>query len=218
MDARFLIAARTAVMAAAMLAPGAPALAAAEAPARATAASRAVIPYTPAMTVRSLAGRADSDIVEFAPNRRMRVGDLRRLDAAASRMRGGERAAPAGLVAPPGRSGTPLRSGEDLNDALRRPGTEVFQLPSGRTVTAEQLRFVMPRVEARLGRAVTAPGQPAAGRVLRVDARTDWRAVLSRPDDTVLESPSGRRVTVGAIKRELAAATGQRATPAGSRP
>ncbi len=221
MQTRPLIAMRCGVLTVSMLAACAAASAAGETPARA--APVAVIAYTPGMTVRSLAGRADSALVELAPGRRTRVGDLRRLDAVAQRLRRTETPPPRGLRAAPARAGaTPLRSTDDIAAALRRPGTDVLQLPSGRTLTAEQLRFMIPRAERHLGRSIAAsPGPRLSPRpAIRVDAQTDWGAVLARPDDTLIESPSGRRVTVGALKRELAAQTGLRApAPAlGSRP
>lgn len=230
---------------AAMLATGAATLAAGQTPARAepspgrpeggshrtaghgvapvATAPAAVIAYTPGVTVRSLAGRAESDVVEMAPGRGTRVGDLRRLDAVAQRLRRTETPPPAGLRAAPAHSrATRLRNADDIAAALRRPGADVLQLPSGRTLTAEQLRFVMPRAERQLGRSIAAgPVSRLSPRpAIRVDAQTDWGAVLARPDDTLIESPTGRRISVGALKRELATQNERRApAPAiGSRP
>jgi hypothetical protein len=41
-----------------------------------------IVKYTPNMTVKSLVGRSDTDLVELKNGRHISVGDLRRLDAA----------------------------------------------------------------------------------------------------------------------------------------
>lgn len=183
--------------------------------------SAQVLKWAPGMRVSSLAGRAESDLVEFDGGRRIRVGDLRRLDVAAKRMRAAlsaRQAAPAGLRATPAATGERVGNASDLAGALSRGGAETLQLPSGRTLTAEQLRFLRPEVEKRLGRKLTtSPQAPSrAGPAIKVPrgvAREEWQALMQKPDDTLLESPSGKRVTVGEIKQQLAAARARRPTP-----
>ena len=102
-----------------------------------------------------------------------------------------------------------MNDSSELATALTRQGTQTLQLPSGRTLTAEQLRFLQPEVEKRLGRKLTAaPRAPdrsgPAIKVPRGVSKAQWDALLQKPDDTVLESPSGRRVTVGEVKQHLA--------------
>lgn len=181
--------------------------------------SAQILKWAPGMRVSALAGRADSDLVEFDGGRRMRVGDLRRLDAAAKRMRAAAagQAAPVGLRAVPAATGQRLSNASDLVGALKRPGTETLQLPSGRTLTAEQLRFLQPEVEKRLGRKLTAtPGAPdrsgPAIKVPRGVSAEEWNALMQKPAGTLLESPSGKRITVGEIKEQIAAARARQPT------
>jgi hypothetical protein len=160
--------------------------------------------FSPGMTSAAAAGRPDSDWVELPNQGRIRVGDWRRLDAAAQRMRAPQRGAPPGLRAAPAPSGTPVRDSAELQNALRLPGTQTIQLPSGRRLTAEQLRALEPQIEKRLGHRLSETTAARPGAVIKVDARSDWAAILKRPDNTVLESPSGKRITVSAVKREMA--------------
>ena len=65
--------------------------------------------FSPEMTSAAAAGRPDSDWLVLPSQRRIRVGDWRRLDAVAQRMRAPQRAVPPGLRAAPAPSGTPVR-------------------------------------------------------------------------------------------------------------
>ena len=172
---------------------------------RVVAPSAGVVKYTPNMRMTDLAGRPDTDFVELSNGRRMRVGDLRRLDAAAKKMRaaGAPRGLPPGLKTPPAATGVRIKSAADLSAALKRSGAETLQLPSGKRVTTDQLRFLQPEVEKRLGRRIgESARQPSrTGPAIKVNAQTNWREMLKRPNDTILESPSGKRITVGEIKQ-----------------
>ena len=186
-----------------------------------------VVKATPNLRMADLAGRSDSDVVEFPDKRRMRVGDLRRLDAAARKMRAAAptKSLPPGLKAAPATTGTRMNNAVDLAAALKRGGGDTLQLPSGRRVTADQLRFLQPEIEKRLGRKIDEPPrQPSrTGPAIKVSQNTtkdEWKDILQKPDETVLESPSGKRVTIGEIKQALAK-PGRRTTavrPQGVRP
>jgi hypothetical protein len=175
-----------------------------------------VLKFSPNLTRSAVLARPDTDLVEFSDGKRMRVGELRKLDAAAQRMRAAKptRSLPPGLKTPPAATGRLVQNRADLAAALRHPGNETLQLPLGRLVTADQLRFVQPEVEKRLGRRLSdaAPQPRRDGPAIKVNAQTDWREMLKRPDSTILESPSGKRVTVGEIKQSIAKSR-ERAAP-----
>jgi hypothetical protein len=64
----------------------------------------------------------------------------------------------------------------------------------------------------------TLPQRPdLSGAAIKVDANSDWKALLQRPDQTVLESPNGTRITVGELKKTLAAVDTSRPLPTGRR-
>jgi hypothetical protein len=173
-----------------------------------------VLKHTPSMRTSDLAGRPDTDLVEFADGRRVSVGALRRLAAAAPKLRAsGTYRVPAALRAAPAASGTRIDSAADLTAALARADSETVRLPSGRLATVGQIRFVLPRVPGRLAR----PGPPGpAIKVSRSTTADGWKGILQKPDGTVLESPNGTRITVGELKQALAG-TGKSAPPAPGR-
>src|SRR5262245_859143 len=186
----------------------------------ATPASPNVMKFSPNLNRSAVLARPDTDVVEFSDGKRMRVGELRKLDAAAQRMRAAKpkRALPPGLKTPPAATGRLVENRADLAAAVRRSGNETLQLPSGRLVTADQLRFVQPEVEKRLGHKLSdaAPRPRRDGPALKVNAQTDWREILKQPDSTILESQSGKRVTVGEVRQTLAKSR-ERAAPANLR-
>jgi len=174
-------------------------------------ATPAVIKINPQLTVLSLAGRPDSDLVELTNGRRINVGSLRKLKAAQLKMQAalpGSRLSPA-LQQKPAATGFAVGSAAELASALKRPGTDTVRFPSGRTATVDQIKFLQPFVEARLGRSLSSPGQQqsSAGATVKITNATskgDWLQILKLPGDTLLEAPDGKRMTVGALKMSLA--------------
>lgn len=177
----------------------------------------AVLKHTPNMRMTDLAGRPDTDQVEFSGGGRMSVGTIRRLEAAAQKLRTpGVYRIPAAVRTKPAATGTRLNNAADLAEALKRPDNETVQLPSGQRATVGQIKFVQPEVERQLGRKLTAiPSRPnLAGSTLKVTRNTtedEWKNILQKPDSTVIESPHGTRITVGELKQFL------RTTPANER-
>jgi hypothetical protein len=114
---------------------------------------------------------------------------------------------PAALKTKPASKGRLLNTQADIAAALKRPDNETVQLPSGRLVTVGQLKFVQPLVEKRLGRSLTQINQnnlegPAI-KVTKTTTKSEWITILRMPDSTVLESPNGKRITVGKLKQEM---------------
>lgn len=168
-----------------------------------------VIQYTPGLTIESLSGRPDTDLVQFPKGKPMTVGQIRRLQASAARLRAPRvDRTPEVLRHKPAPTGMPLRNASDLKEALKRPDTETVQFPSGRTATVGQIRLVRPLVEKRLGgRSLDSLMQrpslsgPAI-KVSKATTRKEWTDILKKPDTTVVETQSGKRATVGEIKEE----------------
>jgi hypothetical protein len=106
------------------------------------------------------------------------------------------------------------QNGFTMADALKRPGNEVIQVGS-RRYTADALRSIDQQLRAspaepkglldRTGRgAGTASAPAAAGPRLKVARGAKLSDVLSKPDNTVVETPSGKTATVGQIKQYMA--------------
>ena len=168
-----------------------------------------IIKYNSTITAQSLSGRPDSDFVEFSNGRRLRVKDIRRLQAVQQKMRAAMpgRLLPAALKVKPASTGRRINTQSDLAAALKRPDNETVQLPSGRLVTVGQIKFVQPLVEKRLGHSLTQVGQSnlegPAIKITKTTTKSEWVTILRMPDSTVLESPNGKRITVGKLKQEM---------------
>jgi hypothetical protein len=169
-----------------------------------------IIKYDSKITAYSLAGRPDSDFVEFSNGRRLSVGDIRRLQAAQQRMRAAKPGGrlPAALKVKPAATGKRINTPTDIATALKRPDTETVQLPSGRLVTVGQIKFVQPLVEKRLGRnlATLPMGQDLSGpaiKITKTTTKSEWMTIFQKPDNTVIESPNGKRITVARLKQEI---------------
>ena len=166
-----------------------------------------IVKFGPNLSVAALAGRPDTDLVEFSDGRRVRVGDVRRLEAAIQKARAahGPNLLPA-LSRKPEPTGAPINNASDVAAALKRADQDTVVLPSGRHATVAQLRVAQVFAEKQKGRSTTAvSARPnLAGPAIKVTPQTDFKALMSKPDDTVLESPKGTRVTVGEIKQHFA--------------
>jgi hypothetical protein len=168
-----------------------------------------IIKYNSTITAQSLAGRPDSDFVEFSNGRRLRVRDIRRLQTVQQKMMAANpgRLLPAALKVKPASKGRLLNTQADIVAALKRPDSETVQLPSGRLVTVGQIKFVQPLVEKRLGRSLAQINQSnlegPAIKITKTTTKSEWINILRMPDSTVLESPNGKRITLGKLKQEM---------------
>jgi hypothetical protein len=169
-----------------------------------------IVKYTPNMTVKSLAGQPDTDLVELKNGRRVSVGDLRRLDVAAQKMRAPKvDRMPAVLKVKPAATGIKINNAADLAAAFKLPDNATVKLPSGRLATVGQIKLVQPLVEKRIGHSLTMVVQrpnlsgPSI-KITKGTTRAQWEDILKKPDNTVLESPNGKRITVGEAKQYLA--------------
>lgn len=171
-----------------------------------------VVQLKPGMTVQSLSNYPATQMVQLRNNKQMTVGELRRWDLAAQKIRAAK-AAPAPrpvFELRPTSSGIPVSNRNDLLNAIKtRPTSDTVQLPSGKRVTVAQLRALEPFFEQRVGRTFDEMRQPGSGQQVAITRNTTdkafWKDLLSKPGNerTVLESPSGKQVTVGDLKQYL---------------
>jgi hypothetical protein len=174
--------------------------------------TKQMLKFTHGMTAQSLAGRSDLEIVELSNGRHVSVGLLRHLDSAMRAVRAPQPyRPPMGFTLKPAATGAPVRNATDLARALKTMhDNDTVQLPSGRKVTVAQIKLLQPLVEQRSGHKLDmAPAAVnLAGTSIKIKpgtSKAEWQSILAKPDNTVLESPTGVRVTVGGIKQYLAA-------------
>jgi hypothetical protein len=193
--------------------------AAAAAPSAKTGAAQAGAPavsnglkFNPGMSASALAGRPDTDLLELSNGRTVPLGQIRRLSAIVRRGRASQAGEDlAVLRMKPAATGVPIRGAGDLMDALKNRGNgETLQFPSGFVATVGQVRLAQPLVEEQLGRRLetTAGQRNLSGPVVKVPSwptRAQWVEIFQKPDNTLLESPKGARISVGELKKALAA-------------
>lgn len=196
------------------------------------AAGNVVLKHTPGMTVQSLAGRSEHDQVELASGKRVSVGYMRTLQALSQAMRTPRsknpgftrlrQQGPQAFQVKPAAGGTRVAGAADLATALKTlPDKDSVQLPNGRLATMEQIRLVQPLVEQKLGRKIdVAPMRPKlTGPAITITAQTtkeEWKKILKSPDNTILQSAAGQRITVYDLKQYLISRTKNR--PASAKP
>lgn len=153
----------------------------------------------------------DDQLIETTGGRRLRVGKFRAIMQAVTAAQARTAvpvASPFPILPRPLAAGVPIPAGQTARELLSRPPTDVVRLTSGSSVSIAQLRAMAPYVEKKYGVNLTSaagrkPMLPPGATVIRVTSVADIRK-LSRiaPDTTVLETPSGARVTLGDLKAE----------------
>lgn len=192
-------------------------------PCNSSAAPAGVIAYTPNLPLSQLQKRPDTDLVELSDGRRIRLGDVRRMTRAAQKARTNPPGSllPAEIKPRPATTGgIPLRTRTDLDQALQRPDTETVVLPSGKRLTVGMLKMLQPQVEEQRKKLPPAGLQQRpdlTGPAIRVSTRTDWYAILQKPDTTLLETAHGKRITVGELKQVMASGVLRKPSPASAR-
>ena len=155
----------------------------------------------------SLAGRANTDIIELPKGRHIAVGALRKIQAAQQRALAAPKTGSVFAVKPAA-SGMRLSNKADFAAALKLSDNQTVQLPSGRTATAGQVKALLPEVERRLGHKLDASGAPAplTGPTYKISntiKADEWRQVLRKPTSTILENQRGKKITVGELNQLL---------------
>jgi len=155
----------------------------------------------------------DDQEIETPSGGRVKVGTYRRIRAmladakaraAANRVRAIQFAGLHAVKA----QGVPRRPGETAAQMLARPSTDVVRLPSGRSVSVAQLKAIAPYVEKIYGvKLGGAGGRPNLnGQATRINSVEDLKSLpRGAPDSMILESPKGTRVTLGELRKVLAA-------------
>jgi len=166
---------------------------------------------TAATPVSALQKLSDNDVIELPSGSLMRMKEVRRLSKLSQRLKAAKTAAPTSSPAlrmQPAAKGRPITTLDDLKNIRNLPDTETVELAGGVRATAAQVKLLLPEVEKKLGKRVADMKQrpDRNGPVVKITASTDrayWKNILQKPDNTVLESPEGKRITVGELKEIL---------------
>lgn len=149
-----------------------------------------VVRVGPQTSARQIAGLAPTQVLEFPNGTRLTVERVRGLAPLAARLRAvtGRGVLRQRLDGPT----LPVTPGTERRRLEAAPDATVLQLPDGRRMTAGQFKAVLPHLPA---------GRSASANVVKVAKGTPFSELLKRPDTDVLESPGGKRVTVGELRR-----------------
>lgn len=178
-----------------------------------TLSSQNMLKIQPGMSPAVLAGRPDNELVLLPSGRKISIGRLHKLSAISTKLRQIKN-----LPLKPvlkyraAASGIQIKNSADLSAALQLSDDKTIQLPSGKLVTVELLRYLQPAVQKRIGRSMSGPSnrQYLSDKPLKIKKTTDkeyWKEILLMPDRTVLEAPDGQRLNVGELKQYLGGST-----------
>jgi hypothetical protein len=174
-----------------------------------------IIKYVPNMTMQSLAGKPETDVVEFSNGRKLQVGTLHRLQTIAQKMH--MPYTPKYHVSLSVLKEHPIATAQTKNitsagalaAALKGANTDTFRLPSGRVISVEQLKVLQPFIERKLGRSLSAYPLTATSSaktivVSKNTAKEEWEAIrLLKDDNTILETTQGTRITLGELRQYI---------------
>ena len=170
----------------------------------------------PNQSLQQLAATPGTPRIQLANGRIVQVQQLSQIAKLTARLK--QQHAPAAPV-PQSRNGVQPKSTVGptfaLAEAIKRPGNEPIKV--GRFVyTADELKLIDAKLRASLreprgltdhvsanGRRGAIPTVNVSGPQTRVPRGTSLKSMLSKADNTVLVSPSGRTITVGQIKAHL---------------
>lgn len=188
--------------------------------------SARVVRVQPNLRIQDIQALRDDQLIETPSGRRLQVGKLRAIRQAFETARlqtSRPRPAQFAILAPTPRiAPVQLRPRESVAAILARPANQVVQLTDGKTATVAQLRAIAPYVEQRYGVRLSASGGRVApqGRALKIRSLNDLRSLPhNMSDDTIFETPSGKRVKLSELRQAYHDRRGGRPPPiAGGRP
>ena len=171
-------------------------------------AGKPIIMLTPTISDAELAKLGDNDVVELQSGRQVKMKTIRTFSSLSRKLKAGRSTQPAmpTSIKKPAATGIKMTSRADLSSMLESsPDDTTIEFSSGRTYTIAQLRFLKPFLEAQTGRKLDQQGGPSRyqGPAIKLTNTKDkkyWESILSKPDDTVLETPQGKRFTIGELK------------------
>lgn len=98
-----------------------------------------------------------------------------------------------------------LKPGVNLKEIAKRPDNDVLQLPDGRKITVGDLKKLSVIQQKRTGQSLL-DVKPAAqrpsreGPAIKVNSKAELNKLADKPDSTILESRTGKRITLGELR------------------
>jgi len=163
-----------------------------------------VVRLEPGVTTAQVLQLHNDQMLETKNGRRISVGQYRQLQQlmAAVHSNGAKRhTVRYPIFAGTKAAGTPLKPGETPEQILARPDTDVIRLKTGHSVTAKQMKALVPYVEQTYGVKLHGARPMPNGPATHISKVADLKPLKNAPDSTIVESPKGTRVTLGELRR-----------------
>lgn len=98
-----------------------------------------------------------------------------------------------------------LKKGVDLKEVAKRPDSDVLQLPDGKKLTVGDLKKLSVLNQKLNGKSLldmqTRPQRPGReGVAIKIRSKDDIQKLTGKADSTLLESPSGKKITLGELR------------------
>lgn len=96
-----------------------------------------------------------------------------------------------------------LTKGSNLHFLQSRNNSEVIQLPSGRKLTVSDFKKLDQIAVAITGKSLTsrqAAPPKGSGTPIKIKSKQDFATFGDKPDSAILESPSGKKITLGELR------------------
>jgi hypothetical protein len=105
---------------------------------------------------------------------------------------------------PSGTAKVQLREGVNLQEIAKRPDSDVLQMPDGNKITVGDLKKLSVLQQKLTGKSLLEMKSSArpnlSGAAIKVSSPQDIKKLADKPDSTILESASGKRVTLGELR------------------
>lgn len=154
-------------------------------------------------TMTHLQSLPDNQIVRMSNGREVPAANLKAL---ANFIRTAKKAPgkpPQKFIMPAGAAQVQVQKGFNLHALSSRNNSDVIQLPSGRKMTVDQFKKIDMLAKITTGKSLLErqPAEPVAkGPAIKIKSVQDLKALAGKPDSTLLESPLGKKITLGELK------------------
>ena len=166
--------------------------------------SAPIVRITPAFRAADLGVMRDDQTIETPSGNRVPVARMRLImNALAVARTRPMRAAPFTILPRVLAPCTPPMAGESQAQLLARPPSDVICTPNGKGVSVAQLRLMAPYAASHAPRRGGRLAADAVSFSNIADLRAKSASLRNAPDSTVLVSPKGTRITLGALRAFL---------------
>lgn len=155
-------------------------------------------------TMNQIRALPDHQNVRMANGNVVRVGNLKKLANIIKMAKMGGAKPPQKMTLPQGVPQLKIQKGFNFHELATRKNSDVIQLPSGTQITVEQYKKIDAFAKIATGRSFAERQAPmsakGSGAPIKIKSAKDLAALAGKPDSTILESPLGKKITLGELR------------------